>query len=200
VAPDSRARLTSGKGAGSGVGNGRAVVVTNDAPAKSAVGPNTVTWPGNAGFDPAVHATQTVTIADTTPPVITSVPPDIALNDCQGTALGTPTATDDCAGDVTFTNNAPAIFLAGPTVVTWTAHDASANTSTAPQTVTVTDTVPPTASCVALNPTGNSFRVSASDHCDTPVIRIGSYVLANNEVIKINVTGTPGVQLINDVS
>jgi hypothetical protein len=181
--------------------NGRAVTITNDAPGQFAIGPNTVTWNGNDGTDPVVHATQTVTIVDTTPPAFTSVPPDIFLNDCQGTALGTPTATDDCAGTVTFTNNAPPKYFVGATVVTWTAHDVSGNTTNATQTVTVTDTVPPTVSCVATGPpTGHLFIASASDACGAPVIRLGSFVLANGEVVKIQVTGQPGVRLINDVS
>jgi hypothetical protein len=179
----------------------RAVTVTNNAPGTFAIGPNPVTWSGNDGTHPIVTAGQLVTIVDTTPPVFTSVPPDIALNDCKSTNLGVPTATDDCAGAVTFTNNAPPKFLVGPTVVTWTAHDVSGNATNATQTVTVTDTVPPTVSCVATGPpTGHLFIASASDACGAPVIRLGSFVLANGEVVKIQVTGQPGVRLINDVS
>ena len=178
----------------------RAVTVSNNAPATFLIGPNTVTWSGNDGTHPVVTATQAVTIVDTTAPIFATVPPDLALNDCTAANLGLPTATDDCAGAVTFTNNAPPIFPVGPTVVTWTAHDVSGNTSTAAQNVTVTDTTPPTVSCVAQNPVGNAFLISAIDHCDSPVIRLGTYVIANGEVIKINVTGAPGVRLMNNVS
>ena len=190
-----------GFAAATDVCNGHAVTIANDAPAQFAIGPNTVTWSGNDGADPVVYAYQTVTIVDTTPPVFTFVPPDILLNDCKGTALGTPTATDDCAGTVTFTNNGLDKYYVGTTVVTWTAHDVSSNTSTATQNVTVIDTVPPTISCVATGPpTGNTFIVTAFDACGAPVIRLGSYVLANGESIKLDVTGAPGVRLINDVS
>jgi hypothetical protein len=178
----------------------RSVTVSNSAPATFLIGLNTVTWSGNDGTHPVVNATQAVTIVDTTPPLFASVPPDVALNDCKAADLGLPTATDDCAGAVAFTNNAPPIFPVGPTVVTWTAHDVSGNTTTAAQNVTVTDTVPPALSCVAQNPVGGAFLVTANDHCDAPVIRLGTYVLQNGEVIKINVTGQPGVQLVNDVS
>ena len=41
------------------------------------------------------------------------------------------------------TNNAPALFPIGVTTVTWTATDASGNTATATQTVTVNDTQAP---------------------------------------------------------
>ena len=190
-----------GRAAAADVCNGRPVTITNNAPVQFAIGPNTVTWSGNDGADPVVHDTQTVTIIDTTDPLFTSVPPDIFLNNCVGTALGTPTATDDCAGTVTFTNNGLPIYPVGTTVVTWTAHDVSGNTSTDTQNVTVTDTVPPAVSCVATGPPNqHTFVVTSSDACGAPVIRIGSFVLANGETIMINETGQPGVQLVNTVN
>ena len=180
--------------------NARPVTVTNNAPFQFAIGPNTVTWSGNDGVDAIAHANQTVTIVDTTDPLFTSMPPDIFLNDCKGTPLGTPTATDDCAGTVTFTNNGLAKYYVGTTVVTWTAHDVSGNTSTDTQHVTVVDTVPPTVSCVATGPpTGHAFLVTAMDACGAPVIRLGSFVIASGETIKIEEVGKPGVELIGDV-
>jgi hypothetical protein len=190
-----------GAALGSDVCNGRPVTIANDAPVQFAIGPNTVTWSGDDGVDPIAHASQTVTIVDTTDPLFTSMPPDIFLNDCKGTPLGTPTATDDCAGTVTFTNNGLPKYYVGTTVVTWTAHDVSGNTSTNTQNVTVVDTVPPTVSCVATGPpTGHAFIVTAMDACGAPVIRLGSFVLANGETIKIDVVGKPGVELISEVS
>ena len=44
----------------------------------------------------------------------------------------------------TVTNNAPAAFPVGETMVTWTATDASGNSASTTQTVTVTDTTAPT--------------------------------------------------------
>jgi Ca2+-binding RTX toxin-like protein len=55
-------------------------------------------------------------------------------------AIGSATATDIFA--VTITNDAPAEFPAGATVVTWTATDANGNSSNATQIVTVTDNNP----------------------------------------------------------
>ena len=183
--------------------SGLPVTVANDAPLVFARGPNTVTWSADDGVDPKLFAPQTVTIDDQTAPTILSTPPDFTINDCRAVSdqeLGTPTGSDDCGGAVTFTNNKPPIFFAGPTNVTWTAHDAVGNTSTTTQTVTVVDTTPPTVSCVATNPTGNGFRVSASDHCDVPVIRLGTYVLAQGEVVQIQETGQAGVTLVNNIS
>jgi hypothetical protein len=51
--------------------HGRPVRITNDAPARFAIGPNVVTWSANDGIDPIATARQIVTIdgtRDTTPP------------------------------------------------------------------------------------------------------------------------------------
>ena len=179
---------------------GRPVTVTNNAPTPFVRGDNPVTWSANDGFDPVQFASQTVTIDDKTPPTILTTPADITMNDCKAADLGLPTAIDDCGGPVTFTNNAPPIFFVGSTLVTWTAHDVPGNTSTTFQTVTVIDTTPPDVSCVATNPTGNAFLVTAIDHCGPAVIRLGTFVLAQGEVVQIQETGQPGVRLVNDIS
>jgi hypothetical protein len=177
------------------------VSVSNNAPPTFLVGANLVAWTAMDAMARTATDTQTVTVVDTTPPMFTSIPPDLTPNNCGPVDLGVPTATDDCAGSPTFTNNAPAYFQVGTTVVTWTATDVSGNNTTAPQTVTVTDTVPATVSCTPARPLGGSFVVSASDACaGAPVIRLGSYVLAEGEQIKINVTGRSGVRLVNVAS
>lgn len=74
------------------------------------------------------------------------------------------------------TNNAPPTFGLGDTVVTWTATDASGNTTTCTQTVTVNDTEAPSINCpgnITVNNTTNqcganvSFAATASDNCGT---------------------------------
>jgi len=55
--------------------------------------------------------------------------------------IGSATASDIFA--VTITNDAPASFALGATLVTWTATDANGNTSTGTQNVTVTDNTAP---------------------------------------------------------
>jgi thrombospondin type 3 repeat protein len=190
-----------GRAAAADVCDARAVSVTNNAPTQFNLGANVVTWFATDWMSRVASATQSVTIVDTTPPTFTSVPPDVFMANCGPASLGTPTATDDCAGAPTFSNNAPPIFYVGVTPVTWTATDVSGNNRTALQNVTVVDTVPPTVTCVATNPTGSSFRVSATDAClGAPVIRLGSYVLNEGEVIMINETGQPGIRLKNDIS
>jgi hypothetical protein len=174
------------------------VTVTNDAPATFAIGANTVTWTAADAISRTATDAQIVTVVDATAPAFTSVPLDLTLNNCVAADIGRPTATDDCAGAVSFTNDAPPIFPVGPTVVTWTATDVSGNDTTATQTVTVTDTVPPTVACVPDGPPGHTFRVVAIDACTSaPLVFLGSFTLAHGERIKITETGQSGVRLVN---
>jgi hypothetical protein len=185
--------------------DGGPVTVTNDAPHPFPRGTTVVTWTAQDAKGRVGSDTQAVTVVDTTPPTFTSVPADIAMNDCGPANLGLPIAVDDCEGTPALTNNAPAKFLVGATVVTWTATDLSGNHAIATQTVTVTDTVAPAVSCVpGGNPSGHGhggggfFQVSSIDACtDFPTIRLGSFVLANGETIKITETGKSGVRLVN---
>jgi hypothetical protein len=78
---------------------------------------------------------QTVTVSDAGPPVI-SAPPDATITTCVNASIGTATATDGCEGPVTVTNDAPARFSPGTTIVTWTATDSKGNQATAQQRVT----------------------------------------------------------------
>jgi hypothetical protein len=173
--------------------DGGPVTVTSDAPATFAAGANTVTWTATDASGRRATATQTITVVDTTTPTFTSAPLDVTAGNCGPVSLGTVTATDDCAGTPSIANDALPTFGIGETIVTWTATDASGNTSTATQKVTVTDTVAPAASCVASAPVGHEFLVSSGDACGAATIRLGSFVLANGERIKINETGQPGV-------
>jgi Thrombospondin type 3 repeat len=179
--------------------DGTHVTLTNNAPATFALASNVVLWRAEDAKGRSATANQNVTVVDTTPPIITSVPPDLTLNDCTAADLGSPTATDDCAGTPTFTNNAPAKFRLGTTVVTWTASDVSGNHATATQNVTVIDTVAPTVSCVRSSPVGGGFTVVSTDACSAPTIRLGTFVLANGEEIKIEETGRTGITLVNVV-
>ena len=110
-----------------------------------AVGTHTITWSATDNAGNTGTATQTVTVVDTTPPVIMG-PSNVSVEATgpQTTVeIGTATAID-LVGPVTITSNAPATFGLGDTTVTWTATDAYNNFSTTTQTVTVEDTTPPT--------------------------------------------------------
>ncbi len=121
---------------------------------------------------------------DTTDPVL-AVPPDVTEG-CSGmdgtpVDVGMATATDNCCSEETIviSNDAPAVFPAGDTVVTWTATDCNGNFTTETQLVTVDDTTPPQIS-VSLVPNriwppnhrmvDITATVVASDNCSVPSI------------------------------
>lgn len=120
--------------------------ISNNAPSPAAfpVGTTMVTWfasdeAGNVGT-----ATQSVTVQDTTPPVVT--PPAEVIVEATApespVAIGTATATD-AVGVTGISNDAPPLFPVGTTTVTWSAKDAAGNVGTGKQSVVVRDTTPP---------------------------------------------------------
>ncbi len=126
-----------------------------------------------------------VTVVDNINPTITA-PATVLVNanggSCAATnvALGTPVTADNCTV-VSVTNNAPASYPVGNTIVTWTATDASGLTATATQTVTVADIQAPvvtapsniitTADAGVCNATRAVGAATAADNCGvgTPV-------------------------------
>ena len=147
--------------------------VTNNAPTLFPIGTTTVTWTVTDGSGNTSTATQTVTVIDTILPTI-AAPSNITMstnNGCTATnlVLGLPITADNCSV-ATVTNNAPAVFPIGTTTVIWTVTDASGNTSTANQTVTVFDTIAPSiiaASNIVVNANSNCFGLNVS--IPTPV-------------------------------
>jgi len=93
--------------------------------------------------------TVTITIEDLEAPT-----PDLAtLSDvtaeCEVTSLTEPTATDNCSGTVTITNDAILPITAqGTTVVEWTYTDATGNSSTQNQNVIIADITAPEITCI----------------------------------------------------
>jgi Thrombospondin type 3 repeat len=179
--------------------DGGPLTLTNNAPGQLPTGQTTVTWTATDAKNRSTQANQVVTVIDKTPPAFTFVPLDINAIDCGPIPIGTATATDDCAGTPTITNDAPGYFYVGTTVVTWKATDAASNSTTAVQKVTVVDKTPPTVACTPDNPTGQSFVVTGFDACGATVLRLGTFVIGNGEQIKIEGTGQPGIRLKNAV-
>ena len=130
-------------GAAMAFGGNLPITITNDAPAGDfPVGATTVTWTAVDANLATVTGTQTITITDTSAPSITA-PTDVSAN--QDAALGntivnpgTPTFSDLADPNPVVSNNAPANgFPAGNTTVVWTAMDASGNSATDTQLVTI---------------------------------------------------------------
>jgi len=123
------------------------VTITSD-PALPAtftgLGDHMIVWTATDSSGNSASATQTVTLADTTAPVLV-VPPDVSLTaNAQGEATYTgpaATATDLCDTNVAVSSQPalPATFAAGEHAIMWTAADDSGNSSVATQTVTVTE-------------------------------------------------------------
>jgi len=141
--------------------------ITNDAPDVFPVGMTTVTWTATDTSGNSVTATQTVTIQDTTSPLVTA-PANIIVEATSPTdnfiLIGDATATDVIGID-SITSDAPPAFPLGDTTVTWTAIDTHGNSATTTQKITVIDTtapsitVPPDVVFEALGPTGNLIPI-----------------------------------------
>jgi gliding motility-associated-like protein len=117
------------------------LTITSNAPFTFPIGTTQVTWTAYDAFGNSASAIQTITVVDGIAPQITA-PGNVTVAsnincEASGVFIGNATGSDNC--DFTITNNAPSIFPLGTTVVTWTITDASGNTATATQVVTVLD-------------------------------------------------------------
>jgi hypothetical protein len=142
----------------------------------------TRTWTATDACNNSATATQTITVHDTTAPVI-SCPAEVTTNTdagqcyASGVALGSPTTSDNCGGTVTVVNNAPSQFATGTNLVLWTATDSCGNSSTCTQKVIVVDNQAPVLSgcpapmasfqCYSQVPA--AATVTASDNCNGSV-------------------------------
>ena len=119
--------------------------VTEHSPTFFVLGETTVTWTATDTSGNSASATQTVTIVDTTVPSIAAPDPIMAeatSADSNIVVLGNPIFSD-LIDIPLISNDAPDVFPLGETTVTWTATDASDNSASATQTVTIVDTTAP---------------------------------------------------------
>src|SRR5207244_6629758 len=123
---------------------------------------------------------QTITVVDTTAPVIIC-PPDATVQcnpSSEPTATGSATATDNCdpAPVITHSDSTVPGTCPNTRVITrtWTATDCAGNSSSCVQTINVVDTTAPVISCppaatVQCNTStqpGATGRATATDNCD----------------------------------
>ncbi len=142
----------------------------------------TRTWTATDDAGNTATCDQTITVDDTTPPVITC-PPDIAVECGDPTdpaALGEATATDNCGavtisfGDVTTPGACPGQYTI---TRTWTAEDECGNITSCDQTITVDDSTDPVITCPpdAVAECGDPVdpaalgEATATDACDAEV-------------------------------
>ncbi|WP_425658324.1 gliding motility-associated C-terminal domain-containing protein [Tenacibaculum ascidiaceicola] len=135
-------------------------------------------WESTDNCGNTVSHTQTITVTDTTAPVLSSEPADVSV-DCEGIpAVPTITATDNCdtVVDVVFTEVSNTVVDGcGEIVRQWESTDNCGNTVSHTQTITVTDTTAPVLSeepadvsvdCEAIPAVPT---ITATDNCDTVV-------------------------------
>ena len=114
--------------------------ITDNIPAQFDIGVHSVTYVFSDDTGNETTIVQSVTIVDSSAPIIT--PPADIISDSCVIVLGDPVVNDNCT--YTISNNAPATFPIGNTVVTWTVSDSSGNTSSATQNVIFNDNTDPT--------------------------------------------------------
>ncbi|MDX1409103.1 MAG: CHRD domain-containing protein, partial [Saprospiraceae bacterium] len=113
----------------------------------------TRTWTATDACGNSTSCVQTITLEDTTPPMITC-PANVTVQ-CDETTdpatTGMATATDNCDAmpmvtysDLATPGNCPQESMI---MRTWTATDVCGNTATCVQTISVVDTTPPTITC-----------------------------------------------------
>jgi len=172
------------------------VTVTNDAslPISGEGTTTVVTWTYDDGNGNTSIQTQNVVIDDVTAPVAdVAVLADVTA-ECSVTSLSAPTATDNCGGMVTVTNDASLpITTQGTTVVTWTYDDGNGNTSTQTQNVVIDDVTAPVANVAVLADVTAECSVTslsaptATDNCG------GMVVVTNDASLPISGEGTTTV-------
>lgn len=130
------------------------VNISNNAPAGGfPVGATTVVWTATDANSATATANQIVTINDTTPPAVIApaAVTVVSMGALTTVDVGQATAVDLADPAPTIINDAPAAgFPEGMTTVVWTATDASGNTATANQQVTVNAI--PVVACSTLEP------------------------------------------------
>jgi len=144
----------------------------------------------------ATPDTMKVTVLDNVPPVIT---PPVSITLEQTSLLGTaytltsPAFTDNADPSPIITSDAPAVFPPGTTTVTWKVVDASGNTATVTQTVTVQDTkkpvtsatVSPDANAKGWNNTDVTVSMAAADNNGGSGVKEIQYTINDGPAVTI---------------
>jgi uncharacterized repeat protein (TIGR01451 family) len=158
------------------------------------VGTTTITWTATDGAGNTASATQTVTVHDAAPPVITLNGSSSVTVECH-TSFTDPGATahDSCAGDFAATASGNVnINAPGNYTITYNATDPSGNAA-APvtRTVHVVDTTPPTITLNGSNPMTVECHTSftdpgatAHDGCS------GDFAATASGTVNVNVPGS----------
>ncbi|ABK77198.1 hypothetical protein CENSYa_0565 [Cenarchaeum symbiosum A] len=167
--------------------------LTHNTPGEFTLGTSTVIWTAIDGAGNIAVATQSVTVSDTTPPVIDGIG-GVAV-EAAGTGgntidLGTP-GVSDAVGVLSLENDAPQNYPLGKTVVTWTARDIAGNEASVQQEVSVVDSTPPAVSAPP------AITIEASSPGATEAFLGAPGVTDNGEIISISNDAPAGFALGN---
>ncbi len=152
-------------------------------------------WSANDGCDNLATCTQNIYFNDDIAPSI-SIPEDISVSCSALPSIGTPSGTDNCDVNLTFSFVENRVNGTCPhtynLIRTWTATDDCGNSSSKSQTITITDNSIPVLVGVPLDitltcnaPVPSNPFVSASDNCD------GNVDVVFSEISSIAMGGCP---------
>ncbi|MFM7725166.1 MAG: HYR domain-containing protein, partial [Flavobacteriales bacterium] len=161
--------------------------LSNNAPFIYNAGITTVVWTVSDVNGNTSSCSQLITVIDNVLPTI-SCPPtaNVFANSGCGYvgSIGTPVTSDNCSV-ASVTNNAPATFPIGSTVVTWTVTDNAGNTASCNQLVIVTDNTAPVITC----PATQTLNLNAS--CSATVPNYTSMAIATDNCSVVSITQSP---------
>jgi hypothetical protein len=161
----------------------------------------TRTYTATDGCGNSASCTQTITVNDTTGPVLSGVPPNASFQ-CysQVPAAPTVTFTDNCgaSGTASFTETQsnPGSSCNNTITRTWTATDSCGNTTTQSQVITVNDTTDPTLVGVPANTTADCSavpapaNVTATDNCNGATVTFSETTTPGNCAGNYTITRT----------
>ena len=163
---------------------------TTDPLTYTAQGTYTINWSYNDGNGNTSTQTQSVVIDDITAPVADAATLPDVIGQCSVEQPAAPTATDNCAGTVTVTQNLGfPITTQGTYTLIWSFDDGNGNVSTQNQTIIVDDTQAPTPDAASLADVTAECSVTsltaptATDNC-TPV------TVSHDATLPITAQGT----------
>ncbi len=175
------------------------VSVTTSGTVAAAKGMYTITYTAKDNSGNTATTTRTVTVADTTPPVITLNGASTVTIQCgSGYSEPSATANDSCDGNVAVTISGTVSAAKGSYTITYTAKDGSNNTATATRAVVVSDTIAPTITLKGSNPMtvtcGSGYSepgATAIDTCDGSVaVVITGFVLTSKGTYSVTYKAT----------
>lgn len=175
--------------------SGLPVSLTSDAPSFFSVGSTLIVWTATDAYGNSDTSSQVITVIDNEPPAI-KIANVTAINDAGKCGafvnLGIPETSDNC-GVLSVTNDAPAFFPTGTTLVTWIVTDKAGYTNSAVQTVLVNDAEAPVFSGVPADVTVSCNTIApvvtptVTDNCDaSPALSF------SQTSTQVNNTSLPG--------